>query len=463
MKVNRARTLLLVVFLAISLHFVLRPEIVRAQPNIIFIMADDLGYGELGSYGQELIRTPHLDRMAHEGMRFTQFYSASTVCAPAREALMLGLHTGHSRHQNREHPMRPEYVTVAETLRSHGYATAMIGKWGLGTLGSGGEPSVHGFDFWFGYLGHKEAHRHYPTHLWRNGEQVVYPQNKESHGKYYSGNVMMDEAEKFIRRNQNGPFFLYLPLTLPHADIVVPEQLLSEYAGRFPEKPFPGYHYSAQPMPNAATAAMITLLDSYAGRLMALLAELEIDEQTVVFFTSDNGPVSVGGRDFEFFDGAGPLRGGKRDLYEGGIRVPMIVRWPGRVPQDQVRDDIWTLTDVKATLSEIAGSVPGDSDGVSVLPTLLGKYQDISRRAFYWAWEGRTLNGPVGLPSSWGEPVFIQAARLGDWKAVRFNRSDHIELYNLRQDISELHDVSSRFPSVKEELQQIMDQEHAPL
>ena len=185
MKVNRARTLLLVVFLAISLHCVLSPENVRAQPNIIFIMADDLGYGELDSYGQELIRTPHLDRMAHEGMRFTQFYSASTVCAPAREALMLGLHTGHSRHRNREHPMRPERVTIAETLRSHGYVTAVIGKWGLGTLGSGGEPSVHGFDFWFGYLGHEEAHRHYPTHLWRNGEQVVYPQNKESHGKHY--------------------------------------------------------------------------------------------------------------------------------------------------------------------------------------------------------------------------------------------------------------------------------------
>ena len=463
MKIIGYRTFLLAIFSAMLLHFGFSHRDVEARPNIIFIMADDLGYGELGSYGQQLIRTPHLDRMAQEGMRFTQFYSASTVCAPAREALMLGRHTGHSRHRNKEHPMRPEQVTIGEMLQSLGYTTGMIGKWGLGAIGSGGEPSAHGFDFWFGYLGHREAHRHYPTHLWRNGDRVVYPDNSISHGEHYSGDVMMEEAEEFIQRHYERPFFLYLPFTLPHADIVVPARALDQYAGRFPETPFPGHHYSAQSMPNAATAAMITLLDAYVGRLLVLLEDLGIDERTIVFFTSDNGPVSVGGRNFEFFEGAGLLRGGKRDLYEGGIRVPMIVRWPGRVPRNEVRDDIWTLTDMKATLSDIAGGAPTETDGVSVLPTLLGKEQNISDRAFYWAWEGRKLIGPVGPASSWGESVFIQAVRLGDWKAVRFNHSENIELYNLIQDIGEQDDSASLFPDVTEQLRDVLDRGHAPL
>ena len=463
MSAAQGRTLLLGICLAMMLYLVFNPKDGEAQPNIIFIMADDLGYGELGSYGQVLISTPHLDRMAEEGMRFTQFYSASTVCAPAREAVMLGLHTGHSRHRNHELPMRPEEVTIAEMLKSLGYTTSMIGKWGLGTVGSGGEPGAHGFDSWFGYLSHREAHRHYPTHLWRNGERVTFRQNNASHGKHYAGDVMMDEAEGFIRRHYERPFFLYLPFTLPHADIIVPDRALNQYAGHFPETPFPGYHYSAQSMPNAATAGMITLLDSYVGRLMALLKELEIDERTIMFFTSDNGPVSVGGRDFEFFDGAGPLRGGKRELYEGGIRVPMIVRWPGTISENEVRDDIWTLTDVKATLSDVAGGETTVTDGISVLPTLLGNKQNISNRVFYWAWEGRPLLGPVGLSSSRGEPVFIQAVRLRNWKAVRFNRSERIELYNLRLDIGETHNLAARYPSVKEKLRRIMDQEHAPL
>ena len=240
-------TVTLLIGSGVAMHLALDREAAVEPPNIVFIMADDLGYGELGSYGQQSIHTPHLDRMAREGMRFTQFYSASTVCAPAREALMLGRHTGHARHRNTEIPMRAEDVTIAEILKAQGYATAMIGKWGLGTIGTDGEPHLHGFDHWFGYLGHTEAHRHYPTHLWRNGERVPYPDNHIHHGAHYSSDVMMDEAEEFIRGHRDGPFFLYLPLTLPHADIIVPERALAEYAGRFPETPFDGVHYSPSP------------------------------------------------------------------------------------------------------------------------------------------------------------------------------------------------------------------------
>ena len=208
---------------------------------------------------------------------------------------------------------------------------------------------------------------------------------------------------------------------------------------------------------------MITLLDGYAGRLLALVAELGIDERTIVFFTSDNGPVSVGGRSFEFFDGTGPLRGAKRDLYEGGIRVPMIARWPGGIPANEVRDTVWSLVDVKATLAEIAGAPAPETDGISVLPTLLGEERRSSERPLYWAWQGRELVGPVGTASGWGKPVFVQAVRLGDWKAVRFDRSDRLELYDLSSDIGEQRDVASRFPAVVEDMRAIMDREHAPL
>ena len=446
-----------------ALYLLLDGKGTDGRPSIVFIMADDLGYGELGSYGQKLIRTSHLDRMAREGMRFTQFYSASTVCGPAREALMLGRHTGHVRHTNAEHPMRMDDVTVAEVLKAQGYATAMIGKWGLGLSGTNGEPHLHGFDHWFGYLGHLEAHRHYPEHLWRNGERVPYPGNHIDHGDHYSSDVMMDEAEAFIREHHDAPFFLYLPFTLPHADIIVPPRALEEYLGRFPETRFAGSHYSAQPSPNAATAAMITRLDSYVGRLLALLQELNIDERTVVFFTADNGPVSVGGRSFEFFNGAGPLRGAKRDLYEGGIRVPMIARWPGRIPENAVRDTVWSLVDVKATVSEISGAPTPESDGISVVPTLLGEKQDLSARPLYWAWKGRKLVGPVGEPLSWGEPMFVQAVRRGDWKAVRFDRSEGLELYDLSIDAGEQRDVASGYPAVVEDMRAIMEREHLPM
>ena len=428
-------------------------------PNVVYVMADDLGYGELGSYGQRRIRTPHLDRMAEEGIRFTQFYSASTVCAPAREALLLGRHTGHVRRTNSASPLDSSAITIAEVLRARGYATAMIGKWSLGGGAQNEHPSAHGFDHWFGFLDQTRAHRHYPRYLWRNGEKIFF-ENHDSHGETYAPDVMMEEAHAFIRHHRRGPFFVYLALTLPHADIIVPQRFLREYLGRFPETPFQGSHYSSQPTPNAATAAMISLIDTYMGRLLGLLKELDLDRSTAVFFTSDNGPVSVGGRDFEFFEGAGPLRGHKRDLYEGGIRVPMIARWPGRFPSSTVSDQVWGAVDVLPTLAKMAGHPPlSGVDGVSVLPTLEGREQDLSNRPLYWAWEGRELRDAVGTASAWGEKVFAQAVRLGNWKGVRFNGTDSLELYDLASDIGEGNDVSKLHPKVVRRLLGIMERE----
>ena len=432
-------------------------------PNIVFIMADDLGYGELGSYGQRKIRTPRLDHIAAQGMRFTQFYSAAPVCAPAREALLLGRHAGHVRHANQNAPMAAESVTLAELLRTQGYATAMIGKWALGNLGTGGEPDRHGFDHYFGYLDQTAAHRHYPTQLYRNGERLQYPGNALFHGDVHSGDAFVAEAQAFINRHQGQPFFLYLPLTLPHADIVAPQAFLDAYAGRFPETPFAGGHYAPQTMPNAATAAMISLLDHHVGQVLDSLAAAGLDERTIVFFTSDNGPVSVGGRNFEFFDGAGGLRGGKRSLYEGGIRVPMIVRWPGRVPAQVVSDAVWSLVDVFATVADLVAAPTGETDGTSVLPILLGEAERLARRPLYWAWRGSQLSGPPDDAESWSEPEFVQAVRLGDWKAVRFYRSSEVELYNLAEDSGETRDLAARHPRKVATLTAIMEREHAPL
>lgn len=459
--ITKAPSIIAFGFLCVAIVLYAGANKERVSPNIIFIMADDLGYGELGSYGQTLIDTPNLDRMAREGMRFTQFYSASTVCAPAREALMRGLHTGHTaRHGNAGFPLISESPVVGEILQSQGYATAMIGKWALGEMGSGGEPHYNGFDHWFGYLRQRDVHRHYPEWLLRNGEKVFYPGNHGRHGSVYSSDAMMEEAEEFVRRNRDNAFFLYFPMTLPHADIVVPECALAPYKGRFPETPFGGGHYTAQPTPNAATAAMISLIDEYVGRLLALLQELGIDDRTIVFFTSDNGPVSVGGRDVQFFNGAGPLRGWKRDLYEGGIRVPMIVRWPGRTPEGAVSHLVWSLTDVVPTLAELAGTTVHTTDGVSVAPALTGAPQDLGHRALYWAWQGRPM-GPGGVNDR-GDVHFVQTVRLGDWKAVRLNRSDSVELYDLSEDIGETSDLSGQHPDLVAQMRAIMEREHSP-
>lgn len=399
-------------------------------PNIVFILADDLGYGDVGCYGQKQIRTPQIDRLAAEGMRFTQAYAGSTVCAPSRCALMTGFHTGHARVRgNLLVPLLPEDRTVAAVLREAGYATGIIGKWGLGEPGTSGIPNRQGFDEWFGYLNQGHAHDYYPTYLWHNEEKVELTGNLNGRKGEYSDDLFTRRALDFIRQHCQGPFFLYLTYTLPHAN-----NELGARTGNGMEVPDDA-PYSAEPWPQPQKnhAAMITRMDTDIGKVMALLRELDIDRETVVFFSSDNGTHREGGARPDFFKSSGPLRGIKRDLYDGGIRVPMIVRWPGRIRAGAVSDQVWAFWDFLPTAAELAGTAPPPGiDGLSVVPALLGRPQR-SHEFLYWEFHERG---------------FAQAIRMGDWKAVRPGSQRPIELYDLGSDLGEKVNVADRHPDV---------------
>lgn len=413
-------------------------------PNIIFIHADDLGYGDLSCYGQKKFQTPHIDRLAAEGIRFTQYYAGSTVCAPSRYSLMCGIHMGHAWIRgNGDVPLRDEDVTVGEVLKAAGYATGVIGKWGLGREGTPGLPSRQGFDEHFGFLDHGHPHRQYTDHLFRDAERVpVDP-------KAWANDLLADAALDFVRKHRARPFFLYWALSVPHAEIQVPEEDLEKFRGRFPETPFvnrqaddhPSRGYRSQAAPRAAFAAMITRMDRHVGRLMALLKELEIDDNTIVFFSSDNGPHKEGGADPLFFASAGPLRGIKRDLYEGGIRVPMIVRWPGKVPPGSASDHVWAHWDFLPTAAELAGTkAPEGIDGISMVPALFGKPAR-SHEFLYWEFHERG---------------FQQAVRWGDWKGVRLGPGRPLELYDLKTDPGEAQEVAAHHPEVVARLEEYL-------
>ncbi|HJN08811.1 MAG TPA: arylsulfatase [Pirellulaceae bacterium] len=386
------RSIFLYLFFFCCVQFA--PLLQAEQPNVIFIMADDLGYGQLGCYGQTRIRTPNVDRMAAEGTRFTQFYAGHCVCAPSRSVLMTGYHTGHTsvRINGGGAPLLPDDVTVAEVLKQAGYVTGCFGKWGLGDHGTDGVPYKQGFDEFFGYLHQVHAHFYYTHFLWKNDQKYPLKKNVGQKRNQYSHDVITQAALDFIRGHRRQPFFLYLPLTIPHFELLVPEDSLRQYRGKFPE-PTPYVdrrkHYADQPAPRAALAAMISRLDGDVGRLFKLLKELDIDENTVVFFTSDNGGYQLAE---EFFHGNGHLRGGKGSFYEGGIRVPMIVRWPGKIRADVTDDFVWTFWDVMPTLAELAtGKCPEEIDGISVADRLLGREQEIPDRFLYW--EKQPQNG----------------------------------------------------------------------
>ena len=404
----------------------------RSRPNIILILADDLGYGDLGCYGQKKIKTPHLDQIAAEGMRFTQCYAGTCVCAPSRATLMTGRHTGHTRIRgNGEIPLGSNETTVAEVLKRVGYDTGLIGKWGLGLDGSGATPSRRGFDEFLGYLSQTHAQDYYPTQLWRSsvmdfergsGEfPLPIPRNVGGAKGLYSHDFFTSTATNFVRSYQNKPFFLVLSYTIPHAQnelknkgMVVPS-----------EEP-----YAAEDWPQAEKnkAAMITRLDRDVGGLLAQIKRLNLDSNTIVFFTSDNGPHNKGGVNPEFFQSSGPLRGIKRDLYEGGIRVPMIVRWPGHVPTNSVSDEPWAFWDFLPTVAALARTATPDGlDGISMLPTLLGQPQTNRHDFFYWEFH---------------EKGSKQAVRMGDWKALRLAPGVPLEIYNLRSDPGETNDVA---------------------
>jgi arylsulfatase A-like enzyme len=425
---------------------------VPEKPNIILIMADDLGYGDLGSYGQLVIRTPSMDRMASEGMRFTQAYAGSSVCAPSRCALMTGMHTGHAYVRgNKRLSLPDEIVTIPEVLRTAGYATAMIGKWGLGNKGTSGIPNLQGFDEWFGFLDQAHAHTYYPEFLWRNREKVFLEGNVESQRNVavertqYSHDLFTEEALKYIEGHREGPFFLYLPYTIPHANNERGNAL-----GDGMETPdYGAYADEDWPAPQKGHAAMISRLDRDVGRILDLLGKLGIDDETLVVFTSDNGTHREGGADPEFFDSSGPLRGYKRALYEGGIRVPAIARWPGVIEAGSVSDHVWAFWDALPTLADLAGAnAPEGLDGISFLPALLGEgFRQREHEYLYWEFHERD---------------FLQAVRKGDWKAVRSRRQGTLELFDLRRDLGETHDLAQDYHEKLEKFEIFMGQAHTP-
>ena len=423
-------------FVALSILGLVCSEVQAETPNIVFILADDLGYGDLGCYGQKQIQTPNLDRLAAEGMRFTQCYAGSTVCAPSRCALITGKHTGHATIRgNALVPLRPDDVTVAEVLHQTGYATGLVGKWGLGEPGTSGIPNRKGFDCFYGYLNQVHAHNYYPDYLWKNKEKVPLAGNVVKNGvasqrRQYSHDLFTREALTFVETHRDKPFFLYLAYTIPHANN---ERGKAEGNGMEVPSDAP---YSDKPWPQVEKnhAAMITRLDADVGRLMTRLKELGLEEKTIVFFSSDNGPHKEGGADPQFFHSSGPLRGYKRDLTEGGIRVPMIVRWPTKIKAGTVSDQVCAFWDFLPTAADLAGAkTPEGLDGISMAPTLLGKGEQKQHDFLYWEFHERGSQ---------------QAVRLGDWKAIRLQVGGPLVLYDLKTDISETKNVAAAHPDV---------------
>lgn len=421
------------------------------KPNIVFILADDLGYGDLGCYGQTMIATPMIDRLASQGMRFTQAYAGATVCAPSRCSLMTGLHGGHARIRgNKDVPLRPEDVTVAKILKDAGYATALIGKWGLGDPGSTGIPTRQGFDYFFGYTNQTHAHNSWPEYLWRNEEKVVLQNKlpegaKTRHGEgvsekkvEFSNELFIREAGQYIQSNKAKPFFLYLALTAPHANNEGKQNGIEVISDApYTDKPWPQNEKNK--------AALVAWLDGAVGRVMESLKEAGIDQDTLVLFTSDNGPHKEGGSDPAFFKASGPLRGIKRDLYEGGIRVPFIARWPGKIAAGVTSDAQFAFWDFLPTAAELAGAsdkVPPKLDGISFVPTLLGKPQT-PHEYLYWEFHERG---------------FTQAIRAGNWKAVRHGTTAPIELYDLSKDLGEASNVTGEHPQVVARMQTLFSQ-----
>ncbi len=410
------------------------------QPNIIWIMTDDLGYRDLGCYGQQVLETPRIDAMAAEGMRFSQCYTGSPLCAPCRSVLITGQHTGHTRVRDNfakvggvppqgRVPLEPEDTTVAEVLKEAGYATGIAGKWGLGEPDTTGIPNRKGFDEWFGYLNQRNAHSYYPPYLWHNEEKVELEGNRDGGEEQWSHDLIAEFGLDFIRDHADGPFFLYCAWTLPHGRYEIP--YLGEYADKDWSDDEKGY------------AAMVARIDYDVGRILDLLQELGVDERTIVFFCSDNGAA----RRWERFGSCGELRGQKGQVYEGGIRTPLVVRWPGSVPAGALNHEPWYFTDFLPTAADLAGAqTPEDVDGLSVVPTLLGREQRLlHERPMYW----ELL-----------KDVLHQAARRGEWKAVRKGLHGAIELYDLNADPGEEIDLSEQHPAIAEEFAAYLREEH---
>ena len=437
-------------------------------PNIVFIIADDLGYGDLSCYGQQKLKTPNIDKLALTGMLFREHYAGCTVSAPSRSSLMTGLHTGHTPIRGNKQwepegqwPLPAESFTIPEMLRIQGYTTGAFGKWGLGFIGTGGDPNVQGFDEFFGYNCQSLAHNYYPDHLWKNDMKILLHENDSGKTGIYAPDLIHKAALDFIEINWNKPFFLFYPTTIPHAELSAKEEYMNKYRGKFnPEKPFAGTDsgpqfrlgpYGSQPESHAAFAAMVNELDDYVGELLAKLKELGLEDNTIVIFTSDNGPHIEGGADPDYFNSNGLLRGYKRDMYEGGIRVPMIVRWPVRIKKGSTTDHISAFWDIMPTLAEITGTAyPGDIDGISFFPVLAGKAKE-QKQHDYLFWEFHEEGGKA-------------AVRMGDWKGIVLNadnpEKNELELYYLPEDIGETNNVAGNNSDIVKKIKIIITEAH---
>ena len=434
------------------------------QPNIVFIMADDLGWNELGCYGQERIQTPNIDRLAEHGKRFTQAYTGAPVCAPARCNLMTGMHAGHayvrSNHEEPnpspgvfggQLPIPDDTTTVAEVLKQQGYATGCFGKWGLGAPNTSGDPLNQGFDRFYGYNCQRHAHNLYPRYLVDDRDNVPIEGNTRSLiGDHYGPQLIADHMLDFVRQHQDDPFFCYYPTLIPHLPLQVPQRFLDIYEGMWPEDPYDGtgpYGYLPHPTPRAAYAAMITFMDFQVGRLMSTLREIGQFENTLVFFTSDNGTTFLENQvDYEFFNSVGPLRGLKGSVWEGGIREPFIAHWPGVIEEGTVSDQQVTHYDMLETLADLTGADAPSTDGVSIMPTLLGQ-DDQQEDHEYLFWDYAGYGGQL-------------AVRMGNWKGVKRDLMENpdapLQLYNLEADIGENTDVVDLHPNVASQMEEIM-------
>ena len=456
------RIIAIVIFASLGFsHFALAVPKLNAQtssrPNVIFILADDLGYGDLSCYGQKHFSTPHIDALAKSGLKFTKGYSGSTVCAPSRCCLMTGLHSGHAAVRGNQEikpegqaPMPADTKTVAHLMQSAGYQTGVFGKWGLGGPKSVSAPIKMGFDRFYGYNCQREAHCYYPGHLWSDTTKILLSENADGQERQYAPDLIQREALKFIRANREKPFFCYYAAIQPHADIVAPQKYMQRHRGKYGvETPHTTGHYRAQAEPRAAFAAMVNVLDDYVGEIVSALETQGIADNTLIIFTSDNGPHKEGGHDYQFFDCSGGLRGEKRDLYEGGVRVPMIAAWPSKIAAATETDQTTAFWDFLPTMAALTGqALSQETDGVSILPTLFGQ-PDQQQQHDYLYWEFPAKKGRVAI-------------RKGDWKGVRYDVSKDpnspLELYDLKSDVGEANNIARRNPEVVGQLDKLLQQ-----
>lgn len=430
-----------------------------ARPNIVFILADDLGVGDLGCYGQQKIKTTRIDRLAAEGMKFSRFYAGCPVCAPSRCTLMTGKHQGHAFIRDNkamkpegQYPIPLDEVTLFDLFKKAGYATGAFGKWGLGPMESTGDPLTHGVQSFFGYNCQAHAHNFYPTTLWKNHEKIELPGNTGGvTGKTYSHDLIEEATLAFLRENKSKPFFLYVPFTIPHLALQVPEDSLAEYEKAFDETPYTGKQYQPHPKPKAAYAAMITRMDRSVGRIVDLLEELKLTDNTLICFSSDNGAGQDGlaGLHTAFFQSMLNMRGWKGSMYEGGIRTPFLARWPGKIKAGTSSDLPGNFADVLPTLCDIAGlTAPANIDGYSIKPTLLGTGEQKKHEYLYCEFHGY---------GGW------QGVWLGNWKGLRKDLQkgpSSIELYDLAADPSEKEDLAAKNPDLVARIAEIMKKEH---